>query len=830
MTNVESADIGFGRLFYDMRDAVVVGDVNTGLIALWNPAAEAMFGYTQEEAIGISIEVLMPEGLRTAHRAGLGRFQMTGEGKIVGGTIPVQIAARRKGGEEFSVELTLSVLQDTRADGRRYVMALLRDVNARRQVEETMRELQAELEYQKAQEALRASEAAYRLLAEHTTDVITRHTVTGIFRYVSPAVKQVLGYEPHDLVGTLATDLFHPDDLHMALERLSLIPAPQDGHPRRYRIRHRDGTYVWMETISHLIRHIETGEILEIVASARNITDRKDAEDQIAFQARLLEVIDQAVIVTDTAGIVTYWNRFAEELYGWQRDEAMGREITDLLVQNTTAQGTHQIVELLQAEKNWQGEFEVQRRDGTLFPVQAMITPIVDSAGGIGGVICVSVDISDRRTSEAQLRRMALHDTLTGLANRSLFYDRLTQGLRAAHRGHDDMAVLLLDLDRFKDVNDGLGHGFGDQLLQEIARRFLTALRDSDTVARIGGDEFAVLATNTTRAGAEEIARKIRKTLVEPCILSGNVFYVGCSIGIALFPEHGNGADELIRQADVAMYAAKRQGIGHAFYRSEEDTRSSERLDLIAGLGRAMEENELILHYQPYVDLRSGKSAHVEALVRWEHPHHGLVMPDGFIGIAEQNGLINPLTTWIIRSAFRQARVWRDEGVGARIAVNLSTWNLQDPRLLEIVDEMLKQCGGVSPLSFEITETALAADPERALDTLASLHDRGVSVSIDDFGTGYSSLAYLHRLPLDEVKIDRSFVASMHRGYDESTFIVRSVVDLGHNLGLKVVAEGVETQEQLDTLTAMGCDYAQGYYITPPQTPEECLRWLQEHS
>jgi diguanylate cyclase (GGDEF)-like protein/PAS domain S-box-containing protein len=830
MTVVQPHDLGFGRLFFQMRDAVVVGDVDTGSIVLWNPAAEAMFGYSRDEVIGQSIELLMPTRLRALHRAGLERFRVTGEGQIAGAATPVLIDGLRKDGEEFAIELTLSPLEDSISQEGRYVLALVRDVTARSRAEAKVLTLQTELERRNVQEALRASEAAYRLLAEHTSDIVSRHALDTTYRYVSPAVRQVLGFDPDDLIGKSVIEFVHPDDVPHAFDIFSLIPTHQGNVSHRFRQRHKDGTYVWIEFSAHSVREAASGEIIEIVASTRNIEERKAAEDRIAFQARLLDVINQAVIVTDPAGMITYWNRFAGELYGWRRDEAVGRNVTALLAPSTTVDEVQETMERLRAGQSAQGEYEVRRRDSTAFPALTMYTSILDASGSLEAIITVSVDISDRRLYEERLRRMALHDTLTGLANRTLLHDRLTHGLRTARRGRDSIAVLLLDLDRFKDVNDTIGHGYGDQLLQEVASRFLATLRESDTVARIGGDEFAVLVTHTNQVAAEAVARKILRALTEPFNLGGSVFYVGCSIGIALYPEHGNGADELVRRADVAMYKAKRRGLGYTVYLHEDDPRSSERLDMIAGLGRAIGQDELVLHYQPYLELATGKSQRMEALCRWIHPDHGIIPPDRFIGIAEQNGLINPLTNWVIRAALRQAAAWLDSGVDPRIAVNLSTWNLLDPHLLEMVEEVLRHFDGdASWLEFEITETALTADPTRALETVEYLHDRGIKVSIDDFGTGYSSLAYLHRLPVDEVKIDRSFVAGMHRGDDESTLIVRSVVDLGHNLGLKVVAEGVETQDQLDILVAMGCDYAQGFHVARPMPPDECLVWLLSH-
>jgi predicted signal transduction protein with EAL and GGDEF domain len=364
-------------------------------------------------------------------------------------------------------------------------------------------------------------------------------------------------------------------------------------------------------------------------------------------------------------------------------------------------------------------------------------------------------------------------------------------------------------------------------LLQEVGPRLRAALRASDTVARLGGDEFAIVLTGADAAGALLTARKLRRVLEQPFLVEGHRLAVGGSIGIALYPEHGPDAGTLMRRADVAMYVAKRGGSGQAIYTAEQDEHSPARLTLTAELQQAIEHDQLFLHYQPIVCIETGAARHAEALVRWQHPQHGLLAPNRFIPLAEQTGLIVPLTKRVAALALRQCAAWQALSVPIGVAVNLSVRTLHDPQLPDTIAELLHDCG-VPPasLNLEITESAIMSDPQGALRTLTRLHDMGVRLSIDDFGTGYSSLAYLKRLPVDELKIDRSFVQQMVTDNNDAV-IVRSTIDLAHNLGLRVVAEGVEDRETCERLAALGCDLVQGYYLGRPMPAGDLGRWLK---
>lgn len=442
--------------------------------------------------------------------------------------------------------------------------------------------------------------------------------------------------------------------------------------------------------------------------------------------------------------------------------------------------------------------------------------------------ILIATYVSKRVAKQAlTLEHQALHDDLTGLPNRTLFQDRLEQTIKHAQRAGSSFAIILMDLDRFKEVNDTLGHNVGDLLLKEVGRRLNDTVRIADTVARLGGDEYVIILENLSEQYVEAVAEKIRKALDRSFVLDGEIVDISASLGIALFPEHGNDAVTLIRRADMAMYAAKHEHGGFAIYTEAHEHGSRTELAFKSELRQAIEHDELMLYYQPKIDHASKKVMGVEALVRWQHPKRGLLSPDLFIAGAEQTGLIGSLTRWVLDKALRQCAELHQQGMLISVAVNLSARNLHDKQLPTEIADLLRSAG-VAPayLVLEITETAVMDDPMFALEILQQLDKMGVTLAIDDFGTGYSSLAYLSKLPVDEIKIDKSFVIDMMTD-TQAAVIVRSTIELGHNLGLKVVAEGVESQRVWETLTQWGCDAAQGYYMSKPLPQSQLVPWLQ---
>ena len=421
---------------------------------------------------------------------------------------------------------------------------------------------------------------------------------------------------------------------------------------------------------------------------------------------------------------------------------------------------------------------------------------------------------------------LALHDSLTDLPNRALLADRVAQAIALSARNQTIGAFFVLDLDHFKEVNDTLGHHAGDRLLRDAAARLRAVLRTSDTVARLGGDEFAVLLPEVSGVDAATlVAEEIRSALAVPVELEGIEVEVEPSIGIVLFPEHGATADELFQRADVAMYEAKQEKTGFAVYSAQRDKHSPRRLALLSEMRRALEQKEIVVHYQPIVDIRTGEVNAAESLARWLHPVHGLVPPSEFIPLAERTGLIKELTLYVLETGLTQLRAWRSRDIDLRLSVNLSARNLLDRSFPRTVTELL-EIHEIAPdrLQFELTENTIMRDPTRSLAVLSDLRDLGVGLAVDDFGTGYSSLSYLKHLPVTELKIDRSFV--MHLMEDESDArIVQSTIDLSRNLGISVVAEGVEDALTLDRLGNIGCDQAQGYFLSRPLTPDDFAAW-----
>jgi diguanylate cyclase (GGDEF)-like protein len=434
------------------------------------------------------------------------------------------------------------------------------------------------------------------------------------------------------------------------------------------------------------------------------------------------------------------------------------------------------------------------------------------------------------RKEAAEKEHQALHDSLTNLPNRLLFQKRVADALHQGRLRSSKAAIMLLDLDRFKEVNDTLGHHNGDLLLQEIGDRLRRILRAGDTVARLGGDEFAVLLPDLAGVEAAVAAADgIRHALERPFSIADVNLDIGCSVGVAMWPDHGDDATVLLQRADVAMYSAKNNQGGVQVYDPNADTYSLERLALVGELRSAIDRGELAVHYQPKADARTGQLTGMEALVRWNHPRQGYVPPEEIISIAEQTGLIRPLTLWVLNQALRQCRQWRRAGHPFDIAVNLSIRNLLDPELPNDVLRLLTELGlPASSLIFEITESSIMSDPVRTVAVLGRMRAMGVRLAIDDFGTGYSSFSHLRRLPVDEIKIDKSFV--QHLANDHSDLvIVRSIVDLGRNLGLRVVAEGVEDDIAWRELAALGCDVIQGYVLTRPLGEAEFDIWLAAH-
>ena len=488
---------------------------------------------------------------------------------------------------------------------------------------------------------------------------------------------------------------------------------------------------------------------------------------------------------------------------------------------------------------------------GFIFLVKLILNPIAiithalkDESKGIETTLQPNVSILETKnlitafkemrrqihTRQEELEYHALHDELTGLANRALLIDRLEQSIHNAKQEKSSFSILIMDLDRFKEVNDTLGHAVGDKLLQQVAKRLTNLLREVDVIVRLGGDEFAVLLPTAHEKHAEIIAKKIINEFQMVFTVDNTPLYIGISIGISVYPQHGTTAQILQQRADVAMYVAKRNKTAYEIYNQKHDEYSVGRLALISDLRNAIDQNQLFMEYQPIVDLKTGKVIYAEALLRWNHPEHGKVFPDDIIPIAEQTGLINPITYWILDTTAKYNKRLQANDTNIKIAINLSVYNLQESDFVENIIAIYEH-NKISTSNFimEVTESVMMTNPKKSIDVLNQLNKLGIEIAIDDFGTGYSSLAYLKQLPLSKLKIDKSFIMDMIED-DNDAMIVRSTIDLAHNLGMKVVAEGIEEKEMVDLLQILGCEFGQGYYMSHPINEDDFEKWTLEQN
>ncbi len=569
----------------------------------------------------------------------------------------------------------------------------------------------------------------------------------------------------------------------------------------------------------------------EIVAIYDDITERKQAEEQLRLAARVFESSAEGIVITDLNGHILSVNEAFSAITGYPLEEIVGQNPRILKSGKHDPAFYRDMWRVILKDGHWQGEVWNRRKNGEVYPEWMNIGSVKDEHGQISHFVGTFTDITQRKAAEERIHFLAHHDALTGLPNRVLLQDRISQSVAICQHQGGKAGLLLIDLDRFKNINESLNHAFGDQLLQEVAQRLEGCARRVDTVARSGGDEFVVLLTEVRDiAEIAAAANNILITLSQPFTLDGHEINITSSIGISVYPDDGDNAQHLLKNADVAMYRAKDMGRNnYQFYTQDMNARTFETLVLENSLRHALKRDDFVLHYQPQIDIASGVMVGVEALLRMRHPELGLVPPGTFIPIAEETGLIVPIGIWVINEACRQGRLWRDAGLTElRIAVNLSAKQFLQPGLLDIVEKALAD-SGLPPqqLELELTESILMRDSEVIIDTLRRFKKMGVQLSIDDFGTGFSSLSYLKRFDLDRLKIDQSFVRDITSDPDDLA-IARAVIALGHSLGLKVIAEGVESGEQLELLRTNGCDEIQGYYFSRPQPASEIPRLFQE--
>ncbi len=685
----------------------------------------------------------------------------------------------------------------------------------------------------------RATEARFRALVQNSSDVVLVLDENINITFASPSVTPVFGFAEQDVVGTSGWDFVHPEDRDALLPGLaSVLEGELRQSSTTCRIIGADGSIHWVEGL--VTNLLDDPNVRGLVANLRDVTDRLEAERDVRQLSQIFESTDDLVAIVDPDGHIRHANdaamRFMQVAPG---DPLPHIDIESWFNNWDLDRLRHEILPDLRKTGSWSGELELLDPTGRSLPVLAQFMAHRDQQGKVEHYSTMLRDISERKAFEERLEHQATHDPLTGLPNRTLLLDRLNMAVARARRHQSTLAVLFLDLDHFKVVNDSRGHTLGDRLLAQIANRLTRALRPDDTVARFGGDEFVILSEDLDDdAHAIEAAERIQRVLEDVFTIDGTEIYVAASVGISFFhrdPQAANTDEEvtpevLLREADAAMYRAKERGRGQVTVFDETlRSRNVRRLDIETSLRRALEGDELQVHYQPILDLTTGRVRHLEALVRWRHPERGLLLPAEFVPIAEETGLIVPLGRSVLETACRDLARWRREHPTlseVSVSVNISGRQLADRGLVEDLEAVIRSTG-VEPESIvlEITESLLMDDVEFSHQTLARLKRLRVQLAVDDFGTGYSSLSYLRSFPVDLLKVDRSFVAGLGaEGGDEA--IVAAIIRLAHTLGLEAVAEGVETPAQLARLRALGCNLAQGFYLARPMPASDAFASL----
>ncbi|MBA1244084.1 EAL domain-containing protein [Pseudomonas japonica] len=687
-----------------------------------------------------------------------------------------------------------------------------------------------------ASQSLRDSEQRYRMLAESISDVIFSTDSRLKLNYVSPSVQTVLGYDVQSVFdngwqSTIATPS-QVTGLEALLDRVrAALGEPALLAELRTQVRSQtfmldclraDGRKIPIELRLVLIWD-EHDNFEGILGVGRDVSQQRRAEKDLRMAATVFQHSTSAILITDPAGYIVQVNEAFSRVTGYQPADVLDQLPTLLTVIEQQEAHLQYVVKQLHLNGSWEGEIRLKRRDGEHYPAWVGITAVLDEEGDLASYVCFFSDISERKASEQRIHRLAYYDALTHLPNRTLFQDRLFTALQQAERQKAWVVLMFLDLDRFKPINDSLGHAAGDRMLKDMAMRLLACVDEDDTVARMGGDEFTLLlqprgSREAALTRAIHVAEEILGNLHAPFVLENREFFVTASIGIALSPQDGSELSQLMKNADTAMYHAKERGKNNfQFYQADMNASALERLELESDLRHALEQEEFVLYYQPQLSGDGKRLTGAEALLRWRHPRRGLVPPQDFIPVLEELGLVVDVGDWVLTEACRQLKAWHQARVRVpKVSVNISARQFSDGQLGKRIASILAETG-VPPacLELELTESILMRDVNEAMQILDSLKMLGLSIAVDDFGTGYSSLNYLKQFPIDVLKIDRTFVDGLPEG-EQDAQIARAIIAMAHSLNLSVIAEGVETHDQLDFLREHGCDEVQGYLFGRP--------------
>ncbi|MFO7602776.1 MAG: EAL domain-containing protein [Gammaproteobacteria bacterium] len=680
-------------------------------------------------------------------------------------------------------------------------------------------------------EATLAADTHVRAIMDNVADGIITIDDAGIVESFSAAAERLFGYTATEVIGEnikmLMPEPFYSH--HDSYLQRYLASGEKRCIGKGYREvegRRQDGTLFPMDLS---ISDLEVGGKTLYIGLVRDATERKRTEEEMTKLSSAVEQTADSVMITDRHGRIEYVNRGFEDITGYQRDDVLGHTPNILKSGLLTTDFYKSLWQTILSAGVFRGVLANKRKDGSIYYEEKTITPLLDAQGAITHFVSTGKDITERMRAQEHLDFLAHHDTLTTLPNRLLFMDRLTQSLSHARRHGHMVALMFLDLDRFKNINDTLGHPIGDSLLQELSTRLCRHLREEDTLARLSGDEFAILLTNIQSVEAiAPIAKKLLQQVGEPFLLEGRELFVTSSIGIALYPTDGHDPDTLLKNADTAMYQAKHKGRdNYCFYTATMNASAERQLNLETQLRRALERDEFQLLYQAQFDIQQRpRMTGSEALIRWQHPSEGCVGPSDFIGLMEETNIIQSVGEWVLYTACRQQRLWQDTYKNDHhIAVNISARQLLRGNFFELIQRVLKETGlPAQQLCLEITENALLARDPYIAETLRALNQTGVQIALDDFGTGYSSLSHLRQFPISCLKIDQSFVRQLPHVEDDME-LIKAIISLANNLRLNIIAEGVESRQQLQALKAMGCKNVQGFYFSRPleasQVPEQ---------
>ncbi|MFO8003628.1 EAL domain-containing protein [Thioalkalivibrio sp.] len=796
---LQESEARYRRIFETTQEGIWALDTSHRIIEV-NAALAGILGYSPGEMLGRSIGTFVfPEDL--ADQQEHLRRRERGEAETY------ERRLRRSDGSEVFCMISGTPVLDP--EGRfKGSFAMFTDITARK----------------RADAALRLSEQRFRGLFEEVANIaVQAYDQDRRVIFWNGASEALYGYSRQEAMGQRVEDLIIPTGMHAALQELTPenILAGADIPQGEMVLRRKDGTPVTVFT-NVVLRTNSAGQP-EIYTLDVDLTQLRQVEERLRQSAKAFESAAEGVIITDANARILYVNRAFTTITGYSEDEVLGKN-PSLLSSGRQDRAFYEAMWATIEETGlWQGEIWNRRKNGEVYPGWLTINSVHDENGRVSNYVAVFSDVTALLRSQQERDFLAYHDPLTALPNRELLRDRMQHALERAQRGGGGIAVLLLDIDRFKNVNDSLGHDAGDALLQDLARRLANALRGGDTLARLGGDEFLiVLEEHSGIPAVDPIVSRLAGVFDRPFLCAGQTLFITASIGASVSPADGGDPETLIRNAELAMYQAKGGGRNTLeFYRQEMASESLDRLNLENALRGALTRGEFRLHFQPQVNLTTGELAGVEALLRWQHPSRGLLLPGTFIPVAEEMGIIGDIGDWVLTEACRQMVAWHASGPRIpRVAVNLSVQQLERGALASRIGQLLEDYRlPAAELELEVTESMIMRQAERAIATLRELRALGVGVSVDDFGTGYSSLGYLRRLPLNRLKIDRSFVTDI--GQDkEAAMIARAIIGLGSSLGYEVVAEGIETAEQAAFLRTEGCQIGQGYLFGRPVSPE----------